>query len=251
MSAWTLGFQIVNFLVLAVLLRRFLFKPVSAMIAKRQQELEHTAAEAERVRRDAEALRVRADEAQHGSELERERILAEARKQGDHDRDEARAQARREAAEIVEAGRGELETEREKATDALESQAAELATGIARRLLEQVATGSVTEAFLERLCSHLEGLSAERKGSLRNELEGGQLLLATAAELDADARKRWSRNIGEHLGAEVGVRFVQDASLVAGAELRFPGTTLSFCWRDGLRAARAEVARHADRRSST
>ncbi len=248
MSAWTFGFQVVNFLALAALLRRFLFRPVSAMIAKRQQELEHAAAEEARVQKEAADLRLRMDAARSENERARESILAGAREQAAHERDEALAQARREAAAIAEAARGELENEREKAAEAMANQAGELAMGIARRLLEQVATAPVADAFLERLCGHLDALAPERRSSLRAELDGAELLVATAPELSADVARRWSGSIGEHLGGRPGVRFVRDDSLIAGAELRFPHTTLSFCWRDGLRAAREEVFRHADGR---
>jgi F-type H+-transporting ATPase subunit b len=248
MSAWTLTFQVVNFVVLAALLRRFLFRPVSAMIAKRQEQLARASAEEERVRKEAAELETRGDEARRTIELEREHVLTEAREQAGREREASLAQARQEAAGIVEAGRSELETEREKAAEVMVARVAELATGIARRLLEQVAAAPITEAFLERLCTQLDGFPAERKGSLRDELDGTALFVATAPELGDDARKRWSGSIGERLGARVRVSFVRDDSLVAGAELRFPRTILSFCWRDALRAAREEVLRHADGR---
>src|SRR5271169_6452619 len=38
-SWWTFALQAVNFLILIWLLRRFLFKPVSAIVARRQQEI--------------------------------------------------------------------------------------------------------------------------------------------------------------------------------------------------------------------
>jgi F-type H+-transporting ATPase subunit b len=47
MSGWTLAFQIANFLVLAAVLHRFLFKPVTAMIARRQDEMDAARKEAE------------------------------------------------------------------------------------------------------------------------------------------------------------------------------------------------------------
>ena len=51
MSGWSLLFQIVNFTILALLLRRFLFKPVNAMIVRRQEELSRSASEGERARK--------------------------------------------------------------------------------------------------------------------------------------------------------------------------------------------------------
>ena len=44
-SWWTFGLQAVNFLVLVWLLRRFLFKPVTAMVARRKEEIARGMAE--------------------------------------------------------------------------------------------------------------------------------------------------------------------------------------------------------------
>jgi F-type H+-transporting ATPase subunit b len=247
MSGWTLAFQIVNFLVLAALLKRFLFKPVAGMVARRQQDLERATTEGDRMRQEAEELRGRAAQGLRQIDQERERTLAEARTQMQKQRDEMISETRREAEAILEAARHELDIEREKAAKEMSGEALELAIAIARRLLEQVATVPVTEAFLVRLCEHIDGLPPERRGALRAELDGAQLLVATAPEVGVETAARWSARIGERLGCGP-ARFIRDDSLVAGAELRLPHTTISFSWRDGLRAAREELTRHADRR---
>jgi F-type H+-transporting ATPase subunit b len=244
MSGFTLAFQIVNFLVLALLLRRFLFKPVSAMIARRQDELERERDEGERARREANELRARAERALGELDQERARMLGEARKASEAERDEILAKAREEASAVALRARRSIEEESEKAVDALEGKAIDLATAIAEGLLRQVVAAPLADAFLERLCRHLDALPAERLRALCEELNGTELMVATAPAFPENATKRWSQEIGEHLGKKVAARFVHDESLVAGVELRFPHTTLSFSWRDGLRAAREELVHH-------
>ncbi len=245
MSGWTLVFQIVNFVVLAAVLRRFLFKPVAAMVAKRQQNLAATAAEGERVRREAEALRLNADKALAEAVEIRERALAEGRAQIAREREETLAKARQEASSTLDVARHEIDRERDKAADAAATGALDLAAVIARRLLEQVSATSLVDAFLARLCEHLDGASEESKRALRDDLGARELLVATAPPLGPDAGPRWRADIARRLGDGVAIRLVADDALVAGAELRFPHTTLSFCWRDGIKAAREELARHA------
>ena len=245
MSVWTLGFQVVNFLVLAVLLQRFLFKPVTAMIARRRQELEKVASDGQRARQEAEELRAQAERTAALAEETRRGTLGEARAQAERERGGVLADARREAQSIMEAGRRDLEAEREEAAATMAGRAVELATVIARRLLEQVATPHIAEAFLERLCQHLDSLPDERKRILREELGEKELLVATAPALGPEAAEHWLNGIAERMGRGLDVRVVGDDSLVAGAELRFPHTRLAFCWRDGLAAAREELARDA------
>ncbi len=55
----TVVFELVNFLVLLWLLRRFLFTPVRELIARRREEIERGATEVKTRRAEAEALRAR------------------------------------------------------------------------------------------------------------------------------------------------------------------------------------------------
>jgi F-type H+-transporting ATPase subunit b len=241
MSGWTLLFQVVNFLVLAALLRRFLFKPVMAMVAKRQQEIERAASEATRVRQEAEEIRAGADKALTLAAEARDRALGEARAQAEREREAALAETHREAQAIRDAAKRNLQIEKEKTADQMTSGAVQLGTSLARRLLGQVVTAPLAETFLARLCTDLDGLSDERRRALLEDLGASELLVATAPPLDSDAGKRWQEQIAARLGTASSPRVIGDESLVAGAELRFPHTTISFCWRDGIEAARKEL----------
>lgn len=248
MSGWTLGFQIVNFLILAVLLERLLFRPVRAMVERRREELERLASEARGLRRAADELHGQAERDVAARDDEQSRVLAEARDQAERERHEQLGHARREAAAIVEHAREEVAVEREKAAEALVGEAVVMGTAVARRLLEQVSTAGVAEPFLERLSSHLDTLTRERKQQLREELGDHELVIAVAPAPSTDAANRWVSAVRRRLGDGFGARIVTDESLVAGAELRFPHTTLSFCWRDALEGAREGLLHHADRR---
>jgi F-type H+-transporting ATPase subunit b len=244
MSGWTLAFQIVNFLVLVALLRRFLFKPVLGVIEHRQEELARQASDSDKRLEEARELRARAEKAVEQVGAERDRMMAEARSRAEREHDQALADAHRQAEAIVASGQQGVERERERAAEAMLSTALELATSIAMRLLEQVATAPLAEAFLQRLCEYLDALPAERRHMLQQELDEADLLVATSPGLAADAAARWSRAIGERFGAKP-ARLVSDSSLIVGAELRLPYTRISFSWRDGLRSACEGLTRHA------
>src|SRR5208283_1077582 len=103
MSIWTFAFQVVNFLILALVLRRFLFRPVTAMIARRQVEIEGASKEAEAAKHAAEEAHARYDDELGKLRLERERLLEDVRAQVAREREAATGQARAEAAKVLEA----------------------------------------------------------------------------------------------------------------------------------------------------
>ncbi|MGD0674571.1 MAG: hypothetical protein ABSC94_04090 [Polyangiaceae bacterium] len=250
MSGWTVAFQVINFLILAVVLHRVLFKPVSAVIARRKSEIDAAARDAETAKRAAEEIRARYEGELEKWTAEREALLYQVRSQNEEERQRALQQASEEAATLVRAARAEIARERVDAVERLADLAVSLGTELAGRLLEQVAGSGIAEVLLARACDHLESLPVERLGSLRDELKSNaaSLEVATSPPLAADARTRWAERIARDIDAGTVVRFVTDAALIAGAELRFPHTKLSFCWRDGLQAAREELVRRADAR---
>jgi F-type H+-transporting ATPase subunit b len=243
MSGFTLIFQIINFLVLMALLHRFLFKPVLAMVAKRQEAIERAASEGERVRHDAGGLQAAAQKALADATEIKARALGDARAQAERERISTLEEARREAEATLAAAKSDIADERDRAAEAMTKSAVDIGVTLAQRLLGQIATQPILETFLSRLCESLEGLSDERKRALLDDLGGADLVVATAPPLDAEAARRWLSAIEQRLGRGPRLRAVGDESLLAGAELRFPHAAISFCWRDGIQAARAELTR--------
>lgn len=248
MSGWSVAFQVVNFLVLAAILRHFLFRPVIRMIGQRQQEIERQTAEADRIRHEAEELRRETERGSREIANQRARMLEETRTRIEQERDEALASTRKSAETLLETARREIDHERELAADKSYSEAVDLGVAVARRLLEQAGSRNVAEVFLANLCEHLDELVLRQESSFGLELDGAEVLIATAPALDADAQRRWLTTIVPKLGNAVRARFVQDDALIAGAELRLPHTSLSFSFRDGLRVAREELTKNVERR---
>lgn len=250
MSGWTLAFQTVNFLVLAAILYRFLFKPVTAIVARRQGEIEAASNEAERAKRAAEESRTHFEQERDKLRADAEVMRVQLRAEIAEQHEKALQQARSEAAALLEAARAEIERERQEAATAATDEALAVGVRLAARLLEQASGPAIAETLLERVCAHLEHLPADRRRTLSEELArgDGSLEVATAPSLAAQAQERWAQRIARDLDGAPAVRFVADAHLVAGAELRFPYTKISVCWRDGLDAAREELTRHADSR---
>jgi F-type H+-transporting ATPase subunit b len=248
MSVVTLGFQIVNFLVLAAVLRRFLFRPVAAMIARRQSEIDSVRQEAESGKRAAEESRARYERDVDRVHAEREALLAEARAEATRERATALEQARAEAARLLDEARGTIDRERSEAAARLADTAIRLAADLAKRLLQQATGHAAAEGLVERVCEHLEAMPADRLDALREELRSasvGSFEVATAPALSPEAEARFGARLAKDLGTASAARFVADSDLVAGAELRLPHTRISFSWRDGLKAAREELSAHA------
>lgn len=127
--------QIFNFFVLFILLRRFLFKPMTNMLESRKQRIADGLQAAELARREAEAER-----AQLQSQIDTERReamerVAAASKRGETLAAEIEGSARQDAHKILEDARSEAVRERERIIAEAQDQIAELAMLAAEKVL--------------------------------------------------------------------------------------------------------------------
>jgi F-type H+-transporting ATPase subunit b len=242
--SWTtFALQAVNFLVLVWLLKRFLFKPVGAVVARRKAEIARALAEAEAARQSAEQAR---------KDFEARRSEIDAQRQGIID--QARAELAAERSKMIEAARADIENLKSAALKRLDEEEksaahevldrlAQIAVRLAEHLLRQFAAPRLDELFLDRVLQHLDHLNVSERAALLGQFEhdGGQLIVTTASPLEADAESKWRVALSERLGGSQRIAFAIDKELIAGAELKFPHATLHFSWRDNLADAQREL----------
>ena len=147
----TLALQTVNFGILVWLLHRFLYRPVLRLLDARRGEIDKQYAEAHMAEAKAkdELAAVEAERASIAAE--RAAALEQASAQAAEAAAARRAQAEREAAELLDGARKTLAAERGLALAQARRAALDLGTDIAGRLLAEVPMKLRAEAWLARL----------------------------------------------------------------------------------------------------
>lgn len=220
-DVFTILAQLVNFAVLVWLLWRVLFKPVSAMIRRRDERIQDQLQQAELARTEAEteasALREEREQLEdHRAErlaslstevaAERDRLFRAARAEADHERARQRARLLAERADMLAQLRVRLATLISKALD----------TG-----LRDLAGRSLEEAAVARFEETLATLPQAQRTALTtaSAAEAG-LTVATAHALDPATHERLRELLHRELATGAGVAFERDPDLLAGIELR-------------------------------
>jgi F-type H+-transporting ATPase subunit b len=243
----TFVLEILNFLVLVWILKRFLYKPVLDVISRRRAGIEKTLADAEALRADAERSR-----------QQYEGRLA--------DWDEERRQAREALLRDLEAERAlkmtelqdSLAQERQKAQVAethrqadamrkIEEIALMQGARFAARLLQE-ASGRDTEARLvDLVAADLAELPTDRISALRD--SGGTtreaIVVASAFPLADDQRQRLEQALTPVTGPDARLRFEQNRELLAGVRIVVGDWILGMNLRDELQGF-AELAKQAN-----
>ena len=115
---WT----ILNLLIWYVLIRKFLFKPINAVISKREESIASQYAKAKELQEEAEAEKRRCTEVQAEVEKEKAAVFAEAKENARNEYDRIVTEADVKAAQIVEDSRKEAEQERARIIEKAEQE---------------------------------------------------------------------------------------------------------------------------------
>ena len=243
----TFALEIINFLVLVWILKRFLYRPVLDTLARRRAGVEHTLAEA----RETEA-RAKALQDQYASRLaEWEGEKASARGQLDAELTVERSRQMRVLGETLAE-----ERQRNAAVDAHKQQEIECAHEIsamaqAQRftatLLTRLASPAIEARLVDLLLEDWAGLPEPQFAVLRGaaEAEGAGLVVTSAFPLAPEQQRRISAAVGARL-QQLAVSFREDPQLLSGLRLSIGPWHLSLNFADEL-AGFAAAANHVDR----
>ncbi len=213
----TVTAQLVNFLILVYLLKRFLYAPVLAAVDRRQARITGHLDEAAR----REGLAAKAEETfqQRLEEMERTRSQALARLEQEvaAERNERMTALRDEIAAARDHWREAIEREQERFVRALSAASTELTVDLARRLLSDLADETLEARVVQRFRVRLETLDAEQRELIR--AASGAVEIHTGFDLEDAARESIRSTLRTTLSIGRDVEFKRSPTLVCGIEL--------------------------------
>lgn len=133
----TIIFQLVIFLVLLALLKKYAFGPVMNIMKQRE---EHIAAEieaAESSKQEAHALLEEQKKATKEAHVQIQEMLDSAKKRSDAQAEEIIATAKKEAQSLKDMAAADIEREKEKAVEAIQEQIAKFSVEIAAKIIKK------------------------------------------------------------------------------------------------------------------
>jgi F-type H+-transporting ATPase subunit b len=129
--------QIVNFLLLLLVLRFLLYKPILNMLQERREKIKESLQYAEQVKEEAAAEREKHQKELEEAHRKAEEAIAQASRISEQERENIVAEAQEEAHRILEQARAEIEYERRQAMIDLQEQAVELAIAAASKVIDK------------------------------------------------------------------------------------------------------------------
>jgi F-type H+-transporting ATPase subunit b len=225
---FTVAAQIVNFVILLVLLRLFLYAPVRRVMQERERRIAATreAADAarEQARQEQERLEGELD-AWRRERRERERSLdTELNEQR-----EARLDAlEREMAEARAAMAAALERDRDETRARLRRRSMELLADELRRALHDLADASLERRAIAAFRARLADLGEAERAALRAARDDAACLVGSAFALDDASRAELLAGIRDVFGADAEMTVERDPELGFGVVLQVGGQRVAW-----------------------
>ncbi len=129
--------QLVNFGILLIVLRLFLFKPIMKVMDERKRKIEEGLQASTKAAQAAESSQEESRRAMEQARAEGRELIGRAQETAGRLREELEAQARRDADALVERARAEINREREQAVQSLRAEFADLTVRAAERVVGQ------------------------------------------------------------------------------------------------------------------
>lgn len=235
---FTLVAQIVNFLILLLLLRRFLYGPIIETMDKREQKISARLQEAEEMRGEAEQQAERYRRQRQELEAQREEQLAQIRQEVGARRKELLDDAHQEIQEKKQDWQTALRRGQDAFLQNLRQRLGREAGEIARRALLDLADVQVERRMVDLFETRIGELEADEKAEISASIQGsgGEIVIRSAFELPAQAQQAITDAVQEHLlnGEGLHPRFETSPDLIAGVQLQAAGYEVAWSMRDYL-----------------
>ena len=221
----TVAAQIVNFLILVGLLRKFLYAPIIRSMDEREAKIADRLDDARRSKETAQQEAEEYRERNKELDAKRAEMMQEAKTEAEQLRKELVQQARSEVEEKKQAWLETTAREQDAFLSDLRIRAGDRILAISRQALADLANRQMERQVVEVFLEALEGTDPAELGDFdRSEGEDvGGLTVSSAFELQDDLRDQLMQKIREWIGQPVRLDFTVSRELLSGIELRSNG----------------------------
>lgn len=154
-NIWQILVSLCNLVILFLIVKKFLYKPVCNMLKNREELLEKQKEEARQSLEDAERTKEELESQLKGANDRANEILAEATEQAQRRRDKIAEEAKQEAEAIVRQAKTEAELEKKRAEEEIKTQIVEVSFALGEKIIEREIKAEDHHALVDSFISQI------------------------------------------------------------------------------------------------
>jgi F-type H+-transporting ATPase subunit b len=240
---FTVGAQIVNFLILMVLLKYFLYDRITGAMDAREEKINSRLQDADRKEKEAQEKAEALHKEKHELDQKRDQLLAEAKEHVRSKRKQWEQNARREAEDLRVRWHKALSEQKDSFARNLQQSIAEQIYAVCRKALKDLADVSLEKQIINAFIGRIEKMNSDQKKELVQSLDAADhpAVVHSAFEIGSTMRQRITRALRSEILDELEVDYQRAADLLAGIELKAGGKKIAWSLQDYLAALEENV----------
>ena len=155
-NIWAILASLANLLILTLIVKRFLFKPVKKIVDARRAAIDNDYAQAQAARDQAEESRQNYEAAMAAAKQTSDQIIADATRTAEYRSNEIISEAREKATDIRRQAEADAVLERRKAEDDMKHEIAEVSTQLTGKLLQREINEDDHKKLIDSFLNELE-----------------------------------------------------------------------------------------------
>lgn len=227
--------QIVNFLILLWLLKKFLYGRIIGAMDEREAKISATFAEAEKAKEEADRSALVCEQRLQEMEGAAEAMMNKARADVEAYRRDLMEKARQEVDQIQSRWVDTLRSERENFFHELRRLTGAQVYAITRRVLKDLADIDLEQQIVQILAERIETMDRQEREHIRTLMRSGEkMTIQSAFDLPPEARDKLYHTLQGVIGPGVAVVYERSDDVMSGYELRIDGYKIAWSMKDYL-----------------
>ncbi|MDO8671166.1 MAG: F0F1 ATP synthase subunit delta [Dehalococcoidia bacterium] len=250
---FTVVAQIVNFLVLVWLLKRFLYKPILNAINGREQFIARQLEDAGGKKAEAQKDRDDLQAEKEGMDVQRREALGRVASEASAQRQRLLDDTRREAEQLRSQLQEKMRSDQSSLSREITVRTQTEVFAIVRKTIADLATANLEEAICEAFVRRLRQLDAREKELISTALQSSSrpATVRTAFALTHEVQATIERAINDVFALASQIRFETAPALVGGIELTTDGHQVSWNITDYLTSLEKSLGELLENKSSS
>jgi F-type H+-transporting ATPase subunit b len=241
---FTVTAQVINFLVLVYLLKRFLYGPIIKAMDEREKRIALRLQEAQQEKADAEQEVALYQGKNRDLENRREALLSEIKEEAETRRKELMNEARNHVDAVRDKWYEAIEREKEAFLQDLRQRAGRQTCAIARQALKDLANIDLEHHIIHVFIERLRNLDKEELEAIKESFRksGGRINLRSAFEIPREMAQEIAKVLQDHESDPVDLRLEISSEVICGIELKVHGRKIAWSLGDYLGALEEGLA---------
>ncbi len=236
--------QVINFLILVWLLKKFLYKPILNAVDQREQKIKDELNDADAQKAAAQKAQDEFKTKQEDFDRQREdlmgKALAEANAEKEKLMEETKVEANRLRSDILKAAKEQQEQEASGIAEKTQQQV----FAITRKVLTDITSVSLEEQSVNEFIKQLKESKEEEKKQFIDAFKSNskETLVRSAFVLPENKQHEINDAVNEILQAKIKLRFITAPEIINGIELSTNGYKLSWSFSEYLNSLEDHVS---------